>query len=223
MLAVRRRDGVAARDAPVPALPLQDRLLRRADGRVLAAGSLAAPRRIGRSLSGMLERRRRIRPRPRRRVAPLARDAPAHAARRRRLLLDPLRRHGPRAGQDVARLGRRGRVGDQKTLFVADEDGEWLGVVGAFARVNPLEVQLISMWVDPQARGRGIAQDLIRARRRLDRQSAARRGSSCSCRRPTSPPSTSTSRPGFAPRATARPRCGPQRLQARARGARPAS
>ena len=25
----------------------------------------------------------------------------------------------------------------------------WLGVVGAFARVNPLEVQLISMWVDP--------------------------------------------------------------------------
>jgi len=54
-------------------------------------------------------------------------------------------------------------AGNQKTLFVADEDGRWLGVVGAFARVNPLEVQLISMWVDPQARGRGIARDLIRA------------------------------------------------------------
>ena len=54
-------------------------------------------------------------------------------------------------------------VGDQKTLFVADEDDQWLGVVGAFVRVNPLEVQLISMWVDPQARGRGIAQALIRA------------------------------------------------------------
>ena len=28
---------------------------------------------------------------------------------------------------------------------------------------NPLEVQLISMWVDPNARGRGVAGDLIRA------------------------------------------------------------
>ena len=54
-------------------------------------------------------------------------------------------------------------AGDQKTLFVAEEDGHWLGVVGAFARVNPLEVQLISMWVDPKARGRGIADELIRA------------------------------------------------------------
>ena len=54
-------------------------------------------------------------------------------------------------------------AGKQKTLFVAEEDDRWLGVVGAFARVNPLEVQLISMWVDPKARGRGIAADLIRA------------------------------------------------------------
>jgi len=54
-------------------------------------------------------------------------------------------------------------AGEQKTLFVAEEDDRWLGLVGAFARVNPLEVQLISMWVDPEARGRGIAGDLIRA------------------------------------------------------------
>ena len=54
-------------------------------------------------------------------------------------------------------------IGEQKALFVADESGEWLGVVGAFARVDPLEVQLISMWVDPTARGRGVARDLIRA------------------------------------------------------------
>jgi ribosomal protein S18 acetylase RimI-like enzyme len=54
-------------------------------------------------------------------------------------------------------------AGDQKTLFVAEESDHWLGVVGAFARVNPLEVQLISMWVDPAARGRGVARDLIRA------------------------------------------------------------
>ncbi len=55
-------------------------------------------------------------------------------------------------------------AGAEKTLFVAEEeDGRWLGVVGAFARVDPQEVQLISMWVDPAARGRGIAQRLIRA------------------------------------------------------------
>ena len=54
-------------------------------------------------------------------------------------------------------------AGEEKTLLVAEENGRWLGVVGAFARVNPLEVQLISMWVDPAARGRGLAQQLIRA------------------------------------------------------------
>src|ERR1044072_3209903 len=36
--------------------------------------------------------------------------------------------------------------GDQKALFVADENGSWLGVVGGFVRVDPQEVQLISMW-----------------------------------------------------------------------------
>jgi ribosomal protein S18 acetylase RimI-like enzyme len=51
--------------------------------------------------------------------------------------------------------------GDQKALFVADESGRWLGVVGGFVRVDPQEVQLISMWVDRAARGRGIARDLI--------------------------------------------------------------
>jgi ribosomal protein S18 acetylase RimI-like enzyme len=54
-------------------------------------------------------------------------------------------------------------AGEQKTLFVAEEDGRWLGVVGAFVRIDPSEVQLISMWVDTQARGRGIAQALIRS------------------------------------------------------------
>lgn len=51
----------------------------------------------------------------------------------------------------------------EKTLFVAEADGRWVGVVGGFARVDPQEVQLISMWVDPAARGLGIARRLIRA------------------------------------------------------------
>ncbi len=54
-------------------------------------------------------------------------------------------------------------AGKEKTLFVAEEGEAWLGVVGAFVRVNALEVQLISMWVDPAARGRGVARDLIAA------------------------------------------------------------
>jgi RimJ/RimL family protein N-acetyltransferase len=54
-------------------------------------------------------------------------------------------------------------AGEDKTLFVAEDGDAWLGVVGAFVRVNSLEVQLISMWVDPEARGRGVARDLIRA------------------------------------------------------------
>jgi RimJ/RimL family protein N-acetyltransferase len=54
-------------------------------------------------------------------------------------------------------------AGAEKILFVAEEAGRWLGDVGAFARVDPLEVQLISMWVDPTARGRGVARDLIRS------------------------------------------------------------
>ncbi len=53
--------------------------------------------------------------------------------------------------------------GAERILFVAEEDGRWLGVVGAFGRVDPLEVQLVSMWVDPAARGRGLAQALIRS------------------------------------------------------------
>lgn len=56
-------------------------------------------------------------------------------------------------------------LGAEKVLFVA-EDGELpgpLGVVGGFTRRDPSEVQLISLWVDPRARGRGVARALIRA------------------------------------------------------------
>lgn len=54
-------------------------------------------------------------------------------------------------------------AGEDKTLFIAEDGDAWLGVVGAFVRINSLEVQLISMWVAPEARGRGVARDLIRA------------------------------------------------------------
>jgi ribosomal protein S18 acetylase RimI-like enzyme len=51
--------------------------------------------------------------------------------------------------------------GETRTLFVAEADGRWLGVVGAFLRIDPREAQLISMWVDPAARGQQLAERLI--------------------------------------------------------------
>ena len=54
-------------------------------------------------------------------------------------------------------------AGEEKVLFVAEEDGRLLGVVGGFRRLDPTEAQLVSLWVDPEARGRGVARVLIRA------------------------------------------------------------
>jgi ribosomal protein S18 acetylase RimI-like enzyme len=53
--------------------------------------------------------------------------------------------------------------GAEKVLLVAEDDDSVLGVVGAFRRLDPGEVQLVSLWVDPRARGRGVARSLIRA------------------------------------------------------------
>lgn len=65
--------------------------------------------------------------------------------------------------------------GTDKILFVADDDDSLLGVVGGFRRLDPLEVQLVSLWVDPDARGRGVARSLIRAVASWARERGARR------------------------------------------------
>jgi ribosomal protein S18 acetylase RimI-like enzyme len=54
-------------------------------------------------------------------------------------------------------------AGGEKVLFVAEDGDGLLGVVGGFRRLDPTEVQLVSLWVDPGARGRGVARLLIRA------------------------------------------------------------
>lgn len=53
-------------------------------------------------------------------------------------------------------------AGIDKVLFVAEDAGATLGVVGGFRRLDPTEVQLVSLWVDPEARGHGVAGLLIR-------------------------------------------------------------
>lgn len=53
---------------------------------------------------------------------------------------------------------------DARSAFAAeDDDGRWLGVVACHLRIDPAEAQLYSMWVDPAARGRGVARALIQA------------------------------------------------------------
>jgi ribosomal protein S18 acetylase RimI-like enzyme len=55
-----------------------------------------------------------------------------------------------------------GAAGVDKVLFVAEDDDGLMGVVGGFGRLDR-EVQLISLWVDRRARGKGAARALIRA------------------------------------------------------------
>jgi ribosomal protein S18 acetylase RimI-like enzyme len=56
-----------------------------------------------------------------------------------------------------------GADGATKALFCAEEGDAWLGVVGAFLRVDPAEAQLVSLWAAPEARGRGLAPLLVGA------------------------------------------------------------
>jgi ribosomal protein S18 acetylase RimI-like enzyme len=156
VLALRNGDGVASRHAPVPTLPFQDRLLRGHDGRVLSAGPLAHGHvseeraiEIRQVEAGEWRQWREVR------LRMLRDDADFFSTRYDDMVREPDATWRTWVA-DAA-------VGDEKTLFIAEEQGRWLGVVGAFVRVNALEVQLISMWVDPGARGRGVAQRLIRA------------------------------------------------------------
>lgn len=64
--------------------------------------------------------------------------------------------------------------GSTRAAFVAEEDDAWLGVVACHLRIDRSGTQLYSMWVDPDARGRGIARALIRAVARWAAERACR-------------------------------------------------
>jgi ribosomal protein S18 acetylase RimI-like enzyme len=52
-----------------------------------------------------------------------------------------------------------------KVMFVAIENGGWVGMAGAVARPDaPGTVSLWWLWVAPGARGRGVARRLVQAR-----------------------------------------------------------
>lgn len=62
-----------------------------------------------------------------------------------------------------ASRARRGSAGAASTTFFAAVDGEIVGLVGGF-RVEPSRgVELVSMWVAPEGRGRGVGAALVDA------------------------------------------------------------
>ena len=58
----------------------------------------------------------------------------------------------------------RNAAGIEAITFVADEDGHWYGMVtGFFPPDDPQTVHVVGLWVDPAARGRGVARALMEA------------------------------------------------------------
>lgn len=59
------------------------------------------------------------------------------------------------------RRAELGAAGDETATFVAIEGDVWLGLAGGFKGRDEGVVELISMWVDPQARGRRLGVRLL--------------------------------------------------------------
>ncbi|MHB8576552.1 MAG: GNAT family N-acetyltransferase [Dehalococcoidia bacterium] len=56
-------------------------------------------------------------------------------------------------------------AGERQVMFVAEADGHWAGLAGGFfdEADAPDDAELISMWVEPEARRSGVAVELIEA------------------------------------------------------------
>lgn len=70
-----------------------------------------------------------------------------------------------------------GAEGEESVLFVAEESGDWIGLVGGFLGESEGErcADLISMWVSPSYRGRGIGRRLVERLVGWARERGARR------------------------------------------------
>ncbi|SRR5579883_1136258 len=68
-------------------------------------------------------------------------------------------------------------AGRQRSLFVAEDGERWLGLSGGVIDEGtpPGEVELVSMWVDPAARGLGLGRRLVEAVAEWAREGGATR------------------------------------------------
>jgi GNAT superfamily N-acetyltransferase len=67
-------------------------------------------------------------------------------------------------------------AGMTSVLFVAvaPPDGCWLGMTGCYLEDDPSEAMVVSVWVDPAARGQGLAGQLVLAARDWARERGVR-------------------------------------------------
>ena len=71
------------------------------------------------------------------------------------------------SGDDWAELARRRSEGNREAAFLAYLGGDPVGMVAGFVDDTSHSVDLISMWVAPEARRHGAARDVDPSRRRL--------------------------------------------------------
>ena len=73
------------------------------------------------------------------------------------------RTHGEEAQYDSQRWRDRAVGGPMSQNFVAVENERFVGLVGAHRPAADGPTELVSMWVSPQTRGRGVGRSLVEA------------------------------------------------------------
>lgn len=65
--------------------------------------------------------------------------------------------------EEWARRAEQHAAGEQRIYFIAEDDDRWVGMAAGFLEETSEggSVELLSMWVDPTCRGRGLGRQLV--------------------------------------------------------------